>query len=81
MINQIKNNMEIIEEICNKSDWMILGMVLSSLDLMSSKQELMGYLKKKITDPCIEIYLYDDLENKELVSGKSEKESEGIVYV
>lgn len=68
MINQLEDNMQIIDEISSKSELMIFwyGSEFQELDLMSSKQELMRYLKKNITNPCMEIYLYVNLENNTL---------------
>lgn len=63
MINQLQNNLHEIQEIASKSEWMIFwyGSDFDELDVISSEQELMGYLKRNITNPCLEIYLYVSL--------------------
>lgn len=63
MINQLQNNLHEIQEIASKSEWMIFGYGsdFDELDVISSEQELMDYLKCNITNPCLEIYFYVSL--------------------
>lgn len=60
LITRLEDNLHIIEEISSKCEIMIFwyGSDFQELDLLSSQQELMDYLKNNITDPCLEIYLY-----------------------
>lgn len=60
MINQLRCNLHEIQEIASKSEWMIFwyGSDFDELDVISSEQELMDYLKCNITNPNLEIYLY-----------------------
>ncbi len=66
MINMLDCNLDIIEEISQKSELMIFwyGSEYEELDRVDSVQSLMNYLMNNIDNPCLEIYLYVDLKNK-----------------
>ena len=66
IVNSLKCNLKIIEEISQKSEWMIFwyGMEYDGLDRINSSHALMEYLRENINNPCLEIYLLVDLSNK-----------------
>lgn len=66
MVNRLGDNFDSISEISRKSEIMIFwyGSEYEKLDRMDSTQSLMNYLRENIDNPCLEIYLYVDLQNK-----------------
>lgn len=60
MVDDLTNNLNSIEEICQKSEEMVFwyGTDFEELDKISSRYQFMNYLKQNINNPCPELYLY-----------------------
>ena len=66
MIDDLEQNLNIIDEICQKSELMVFwyGTDFEDLDEIFSRQHLMSYLKENINNPCLEIYLIVNCRDK-----------------
>lgn len=66
MIDDLEQNLNLIDEICQKSELMVFwyGTDFEDLDEIFSRQHLISYLKENINNPCLEIYLIVNCRDK-----------------